>query len=246
MERYDRIGKGYRPYRTPDSRIAARIESALGGAETVVNVGAGTGSYESEHRRVVAVEPSATMIAQRPPGAAPVVRAHAEALPFPDNAFDVAMAILTVHHWADWRRGLAEVVRVAETIVLLTWDPAHEGFWLTQDYVPEIHAFDRTVFPPLDALLEALGGGDVRPVPVPHDCTDGFGSAYWRRPEAYLDAGVRRAISTFARVGDVQPGLGWLGADLASGRWHETYGHLLNLDVLDVGYRLVVGRAGSA
>jgi SAM-dependent methyltransferase len=230
----------------PDPRIAARIEAALGGAETVVNVGAGTGSYESEHRRVVAVEPSATMIAQRPPKAAPVVQAHAEALPFSDRAFDAAMAVLTVHHWADWQRGLAEVARVAGTVVLLTWDPGHEGFWLTQDYVPEIRAFDRTVFPPLDALLDALGGGDVRPVPIPHDCTDGFGSAYWRRPAAYLDAGVRGAISTFARVGDVQPGIDRLEADLASGRWHEAYGQLLDLDVLDVGYRLVVGHAGSA
>lgn len=245
MERYDRIGKRYRPYRAPDPRIAAHIEAALGGAETVVNVGAGTGSYESEHRRVVAVEPSATMIAQRPPGAAPAMQAHAEALPFPDGAFDAATAILTVHHWADWRRGLDEVQRVAESVVLLTWDPAHEGFWLTQDYVPEIRAFDRTIFPPLDALLEALGGGEVRSVLIPHDCTDGFGSAYWRRPAAYLDADVRGAISTFARVGDVQPGVGRLGADLASGRWHESYGHLLDLDVLDVGYRLVIGRVGS-
>lgn len=240
MIRYDAIGKGYSRYRVPDDRIAACLADALGGAETVLNVGAGAGSYEPEDRHVVAVEPSATMIAQRAVGAAPVVQASAEDLPFADGAFDAAMAVLTVHHWGDWRRGIAEVGRVARTVVILTWDPAHEGFWLTQDYFPDLLALDRAIFPPLDALASALGGADVLPIPIPHDCTDGFGSAYWRRPEAYLDAGVRGAMSSFTRIEDVEPRLARLAGDLESGRWHDRYGHLLSRDALDVGYRLVV------
>ncbi|HLA63422.1 MAG TPA: class I SAM-dependent methyltransferase, partial [Rhodothermales bacterium] len=173
MARYDAIGKAYAQYRVPDERIAARLSDALGDAETVLNVGAGTGSYEPTDRRVVAVEPSAVMIAQRPPGAAPVMQASAEALPFADGAFDAAMAVLTIHHWADWRRGVAEMARVARTVVILTWDPAHEGFWLTRDYFPDFIPLDRASFPPIDALVSALGGADTQPVPVPGDCTDG-------------------------------------------------------------------------
>lgn len=245
MTRYDTIGTGYRQHRLPDARIAERLSAALGDAESVLNVGAGTGSYEPKDRRVVAVEPSATMIAQRPNGSAPVVQAHAEHLPFEGGEFDAAMAVLTVHHWDDWRRGIEEITRVARSVVLLTWDPAHDGFWLTQDYVPEVLALDRRIFPPLDALAAALGGADVHPVPIPHDCTDGFGSAYWRRPEAYLDAGVRGAMSSFTRV-DARAGLARLADDLDSGRWHDRYGHLLNEDTLDAGYRLVVHRPGAA
>ena len=241
MTRYDAIGREYRQYRRPDARIAALITDALGGAQTVLNVGAGAGSYEPQDRRVVAVEPSATMIAQRPNGAAPVVQASAESLPFADGEFDAAMAVLTVHHWSDWRRGIAEVARVARSVVVLTWDPAHEGFWLTRDYFPDILRLDRAIFPPLDALTSALGGAEVRPVPIPHDCTDGFGSAYWRHPRAYLDAGVRGAMSTFTRI-DAEPGLSRLSDDLDSGRWHERYGDLMGEDTLDAGYRLVVHR----
>jgi GNAT superfamily N-acetyltransferase len=242
LTRYDTIGRGYGRYRIPDPRIAARIADALGEAETVLNVGAGTGSYEPTDRRVVAVEPSATMIAQRPAGAAPVVQARAEALPFPDGAFDAAMAVLTVHHWSDWRRGIAELTRVARSVVILTWDPAHEGFWLTRDYFPDFIALDRAIFPPLDALASALGGADAQPVLVPGDCADGFLGAYWRRPHAYLDAGARGAISSFARIDDGDPRIRRLAGDLDSGRWHDRYGHLLSEDTLDVGYRLVVRR----
>lgn len=239
MERYDAIGKAYSRYRVPDERIAARISDALGVAETVLNVGAGTGSYEPAGRRVVAVEPSTVMIAQRPPGSAPVVRASAEALPFADGAFDAAMAVLTVHHWADWRRGVAEMARVARAVVILTWDPAHEGFWLTRDYFPDFVAFDRTIFPPLDALASALGGADVQPVLVPGDCADGFLGAYWCRPRAYLDAGARGAISSFAGIEDADPRIRRLAGDLDLGCWHDRYGHLLSEDTLDAGYRLV-------
>ena len=240
---YDDIGRGYARHRQTEPRIAARIDDALGDARTVVNVGAGTGSYEPADRDVTAVEPSATMIAQRPPDAAPVVQAGAEALPFEDGAFDAALAVLTVHHWGDWRRGIAEVRRVARRAVVLTWDPAFDGFWLTQDYLPEVLAADRRDFPPIGALADALGGADVQTVPIPWDCVDGNGSAHWRRPEAYLDPDVRAATSMFARAGDaLQPGLARLAADLDSGAWRERYGHLLALDEADLGYRLVVSQ----
>ena len=241
MARYDTLGMGYARFRQPDARIAAQIREALGTAKTVVNVGAGAGSYEPTDRHVIAVEPSETMIAQRPPDAAPAVVARAEALPFADASFDAAMAVLTVHHWSDWQRGVAEMRRVARTVVVLTWDPADEGFWLTREYLPEVLALDHAIFPPVDALAEALGNAAVRPVPIPADCTDGFLGAYWQRPEAYLDADVRGAISSCARVADVASRMGRLADDLATGRWSRRHGHLLTHDVLDVGYRLVVG-----
>jgi SAM-dependent methyltransferase len=242
---YDRIGRGYAAYRRPDARIAARVADALGPARSVLNVGAGAGSYEPADRRVAAVEPSVEMVRQRPPGAAPAVRASAEALPFRDGAFDAALAILTLHHWPDWRAGLREMRRVARgRVVVLTWDPDHAGFWLVQDYFPGILEMDRRILPPPAAMGEVLGPVDVRPVPVPADCTDGFLGAYWRRPEVYLDAGARGAISAFAKLPDVRPGLERLRADLADGTWQRRHGWVTAHGELDVGYRLVV--AGSA
>ncbi|AUX44380.1 MerR family transcriptional regulator [Sorangium cellulosum] len=237
---YDRIGRNYDRYRVADPRIAASIHRGLGRASTVVNVGAGVGSYEPTDRRVVAVEPSATMIAQRRTPDVEVVQASAEGLPFPDAAFDAAMAILTVHHWADWRKGLDEMRRVASRIVVLTWDSSSDGFWLTQDYFPELIALDRALFPAIEDLRGALGRARVEPVPIPSDCTDGFLGAYWSRPHAYLDAGVRGAISSFSRLNDVDSGLRRLAADLESGRWHRRHGQLTERDSLDLGYRLVV------
>lgn len=219
------------------------IEDALGDAETVLNVGAGTGSYEPSGRRVLAVEPSRVMIAQRPARAHPSVRASAEHLPFRADAFDAAMAVLTVHHWSDRRAGLAEMRRVARgPVVLLTWDPAHTGFWLVRDYFPEILEVDRRIFPDIADLAAVLGRVEVSAVPVPHDCADGFLGAYWRRPAAYLDEGVRAGISTFARVRDVPARIERLRADLGSGRWAERNAELLGLEELDLGYRLVIGR----
>ena len=243
MPSYDRIGRTYERHRRPDPRVAARIEAALGGAASVVNVGAGTGSYESAGRRVVGVEPSQVMIAQRPRGAAPVVRAVAEALPFADRSFDVATAILTVHHWTDFRRGLREMRRVARgRLVVLTWDRARfpEAFWFTRDYVPEVCEAERGL-PALAEIAAALAPCAVEVVPIPHDCTDGFFGAYWRRPEAYLDPDVRAAISGLARLGDaVEPAVARLAADLASGAWERRYGHLRAQGEIDLGYRLVV------
>jgi SAM-dependent methyltransferase len=238
---YDVIGPGYPAYRRPDPRIAARVGRALGEAATVVNVGAGTGSYEPADRAVVAVEPSGAMLAQRRPDAAPAVQASATALPFSTGAFDAALAVLTVHHWPDRARGLAELARVArERVVLFTWDPASAGFWLVDDYLPQIGTIDRAIFPTLEELERWLGPIRVQAVAIPHDCTDGFLGAYWRRPQAYLDPGVRGAISTFSRLTDVEPGLARLGRDLAAGTWHRRHAALLERRELDLGYRLVV------
>jgi SAM-dependent methyltransferase len=246
MERYDVIGRSYARLRRPDPRIARAVTAALGDARSVVNVGAGAGSYEPTDRAVVAVEPSAVMIAQRPAGAAPVVRAFAEKLPFSDNAFDAALAVLTAHHWSDRRAGLSEMRRVAgERVVILTWDPAHAVFWLASDYFPDLVEFDRGIFPTLADLEAALGRVEVSVVPIPHDCVDGFLGAYWRRPEAYLDEGVRAGISTFARIGDVTPGVNRLRADLKSGRWAKRNAALLGLEELDLGYRIVVSRRAA-
>ena len=243
---YDAIGRGYARHRRPDPRLAAAIRDALGDAQTVVNVGAGTGSYEPEDRQVVAVEPSAEMIAQRPPGAARVVQAGAERLPFAAQSFDAALAVLTVHHWSDWRAGLDELRRVSRRIiVLVTWDPTHPGFWLTDDYFPDALELDRRIFPSLPALASTLGACETRDFPVPHDCTDGFFGAYWRRPHAYLDADVRASISTFSRLSDVEPRVERLRHDLDSGQWASRHEGLLDLAQLDVGFRIVVAHASG-
>lgn len=242
---YDAIGDGYARRRRPDPRIAALIAAALGTARAVINVGAGTGSYEPRDRDLLAVEPSALMIGQRPPDAAPCARASAEALPVNDGAFDAAMAVLTIHHWRDWRLGLREMRRAARArIVLLTFDAITSDFWLTRDYFPEIAAHDRLIMPPLDALIEELGPCETSPVPVPHDCLDGFLGAYWRRPEVYLDPIARRSMSSFARI-DAEAGLRRLERDLADGAWRARNAHLPALPSLDVGYRLLTWRFGS-
>jgi len=235
---YDTIGRGYSDLRVPDRRIAAAVDRALGEARTVLNVGAGAGSYEPRDRDVTAVEISATMLRQRDP-ASPGIRADAVHLPFADDRFDASLAILTIHHWGDPDRGLAEMRRVArDRVVALTWDPAAPGFWLT-DYFPEILAIDRPLFPDLGRFRRAWGDVDVRPVPILHDCTDGFLGAYWRRPDAYLDPRIRSAISTFARL-DPEAGLTDLARDLRDGTWDARYGGLRGEEWLDLGYRLVV------
>lgn len=240
---YDTIGRTYARQRRPDPRIAARLTAALGGARTVLNVGAGAGSYEPTDRTVVALEPSSVMLAQRPPGAAPAVQGRAEALPFADRSFDAVMGVLTLHHWTDRAGGLAECARVArERVVLLTFDPDADGFWLTRDYLPQFAAADKRIFPPMTAYADAFGPGarvDVAPVPVPRDCVDGFLGAHWARPEAYLDPAVRAGISSFAAPG-AEAGLARLRGDLASGVWGERHGRVLTGDELDIGYRLVV------
>ena len=243
---YDRIGAGYSALRRPDPRIARLIDAALGDARTVLNVGAGAGSYEPAGRGVTAVEPSAEMIRQRPPGAGPAVQAHAEDLPFGDDSFDAAMAVLTVHHWQDARRGLAELRRVARgPVVVLTFEHRHPGAWIG-DYLPALRELDARLTMPFDVYADALGELSVETVPIPHDCLDGFLYAYWRRPEAYLDPRIRAGISSFHLLSGLEDGLARLADDLASGAWAERYRHLLELEEFDAGYRLVVARQASA
>lgn len=237
---YDTIGVNYSTLRKPDPRIEAVIGKALGSARTVLNVGAGTGSYEPAGRQVTALEPSLEMIRQRPAGAAPVVQGRAEELPFGDDSFDASMAVLTVHHWSDKAKGLAEMRRVTRgQVVVLTYDPAYPRFWLA-DYIPELIALDEAQMPKMTDYEAWLGPVETFPVPIPHDCLDGFLCAYWRRPTAYLDPRVRTAISAFWAFGDASEALGRLEADLASGAWARRYPHLLDLDECDCGYRLVV------
>jgi|SRR5438874_2203861 len=242
MQLYDTIGLGYDVHRRPDPRLAAAIVAALGASASVVNVGAGAGSYEPTDRRVVAVEPSTAMLRQRGARAAPAVQASAADLPFGDGAFAAALAVLTVHHWPARARALGELRRVArERAVIVTWDPgARYDFWLVDDYFPEIPAIDREIFPTLPELGAALGPVEVTPLPIPHDCVDGFLGAYWRRPEAYLDGGVRGAISTFTKLPDAGPGLARLRAGLADGTWERRHGHVRARATLDLGYRLVI------
>ena len=238
---YDHIGEGYAIRRRSDPRIASAITHALGNAESVINVGAGTGSYEPQDRAVIAVEPSLTMIRQRAPGSAPVVQAIAGNLPFADATFDAGLAVLTIHHWDNRHQGLQELVRVVRgRIVILTCDPASSGFWLVEDYFPEILDIDRRILPSIEELRDSLGEITVHPLPIPHDCVDGFLGAYWRRPHMYLDQQVRQAISSFSKLQDVAPGVTRLRRDLANGTWEQRYGMLLQEPQLDLGYRLVV------
>lgn len=237
---YDAIGANYGHSRKTEPRIAAMIERALGPAETVLNVGAGTGSYEPEGRHVTALEPSQQMIDQRPLGAATAICGSAEELPFEDDSFDASMAILTVHHWKDVTRGMAEMRRVTSgRIVILTFDPSFQNFWLT-DYLPQLIALDSQKMPPMYEYARWLGAVEIRPVPVPHDCADGFLCAYWRRPGVYLDATIRAGMSSFHALGDVSQQLALLKSDMESGMWESRYGHLMQKDSLDCGYRLVV------
>ena len=215
---YDAIGHAYGGARRTEPRIARQIWEALGDARRVLNVGAGSGSYEPPDRDVTAVEPSAVMRAQRPPDAAPCVAASAEALPFPDQSFDAAMAVLSDHHWNDPIRGLREMSRVARRVVVFQWDEVEiPRFWLVRDYLPEFAALAAR-YTSLDARAKAIGAS-IQPVPIPWDCVDGFFHAYWRRPHAYLHETVRTGTSVWARVGaDVeQRAIDSLRVDLASG-----------------------------
>lgn len=237
---YNTIGINYADLRKPDPRIGAVIQHALGEARTVINVGAGAGSYEPSDISVTALEPSIEMIRQRAPSAAPAVQGYAEALPFADDSFDVAMAVLTVHHWSDKAKGLAEMRRVSrDRVVLLTFDPAHKGAWLL-DYFPELAARNDARMPPITDYERSLGPVEVTPVPIPHDCTDGFLHAYWRRPQAYLDPRVRAGMSSFWALGNASVGVARLKSDLETGKWAERYGAFLDCDACDMGYRLVI------
>jgi SAM-dependent methyltransferase len=237
---YDRIGQGYTAVRREDPRIAAQIHAALGDARTVVNVGAGAGSYEPQDRDVIAVEPSPVMLAQRPVGAAPAVQASAEALPFDDGAFEASMAILSDHHWPDRAGGLRELRRVASrrTVVLQCDLEAQLDFWLVRDYLTTFRPESMTVA----ELAGHVGAQRIEPVPIPHDCHDGFFAAYWRRPQAYLDPRVRNGISVFRLMppAEVDEAIARLHADLESGTWARRNAGVLEREAMDYGYRLVI------
>jgi SAM-dependent methyltransferase len=249
---YDTIGQGYVAHRRVEPRWAAVINEQLGDGRVVVNVGAGTGNYEPVDRAVVAVEPSTVMVAQRAPGAAPVVRASGSALPVGSGGADVAMAVLTLHHWDDWAVGLAELCRVAPRRIVLTMDfEMHASFWFLQDYVPEVGETTRVLEPGCEAVASIVGadtadGAAVLPLLVPRDMRDGVLGAYWCRPEAYLDPAVRANCSGLALADPavVARGVAALEADLASGAWQRRHADLADVPAIDLGYRLVVADAG--
>jgi SAM-dependent methyltransferase len=238
---YDQIGDGYAGVRQTEPRIARRIWQALGDARSVLNVGAGTGSYEPADRDVLAIEPSAVMRAQRPPGAAPCIAGRAEALPFADGSFDAAMAVLSDHHWSDPVVGLREMQRVARRVVVFQFDGQSEhAFWLTRDYLPEFGLLVRGQ-PTLTERAAAIGAS-MEPVHIPWDCVDGFFHAYWRRPHAYLDEHVRRGTSVWAKLGPQieARAVSALQRDLESGAWHERNRELTGLAEAELGARLLV------
>ena len=240
---YDTIGATYTVTRRTEPRIAEKIWRALGDARTVLNVGAGTGSYEPPDRHVLAVEPSALMRSQRQAGAAPCLAGSAENLPFDDQSFDAAMAVCTVHHWQDPIAGLREMRRVARHVVVFLFDTVDPSkFWLTRDYLPEFADIRSRKI--LASLPELAGAIDARldPILIPWDCADGFFEAYWRRPEAYLAEGVRRGVSVWDAVGPdaERRAVHSLRADLDSGRWTERNRDLIDLDAAELGARLLI------
>lgn len=240
---YDKIGSGYATRRKPDPDIFRSIEKALSICTSVLNVGAGTGSYEPP-TCTLAVEPSQEMINQRPRSSARCIRAAAERLPIEDNSFDGALASLTIHHWKDIQAGLAEMRRVArKRIVLFTWDPEFESdFWLTRDYVPGILELDRSRFPTMLQLGSLLQNFEVQIIPIPAQCEDGFVGSFWKRPKAYLDPEVQRTNSAMALLDAEQLGKGLrrLRHDLLTGIWYDRNSNLADLNELDLGYRLVI------
>jgi SAM-dependent methyltransferase len=240
---YNRMGLNYSDFRQPDPRIEAAIWKALGDALSVVNVGAGAGSYEPSDREVIAIEPSPVMIAQRPPQAAPALGGVAEALPLDDKSVDAAMGVLTIHHWPDLDAGLAEMRRVARRrIVLLTIDAEKNSeIWTLSEYFPEAMALERELMTPIESLEASLPGATIEPVPAPSRCRDEFTSALWDRPERFLDPDLLRGSSLWHHLSPatIERGQGRLRADLASGAWDDRHGHLRTLPELDIGLRLV-------
>jgi SAM-dependent methyltransferase len=240
---YDELGLNYTDFRQADPRIEARVWAALGDASSVVNVGAGTGSYEPSDREVIAVEPSPLMIAKRPEGAAPALPGVAEALPLDDQSVDAAMAVFTIHHWSDLAAGLAEMRRVArKRIVLLTIDATKNAeIWTLAEYFPEAMALEEEVMPSIASLETSLPGATIETVLMPSRCHDEFTSALWDRPELFLEPATLRASSLWHRLDQevIERGQERLRDDLESGHWDEARGHLRTLPELDIGTRLI-------
>jgi len=244
--KYDEIGIDYATQRKSDPRIAAQILQKLEGATRILNIGAGTGSYEPSGIDLVALEPSLEMIRQRSSDAHPVVQGSAESLPFDDNSFTHALTILSMHHWEDRKKAFEEINRVAtQRFIALSWDPEAKPFWLTRDYFPEIIELDRRIFPSTKEFRDHFEEVEITPLLIPEDCVDGFLAAYWKRPSAYLDPAVRASISSFSKIENLSNGLTQLAQDIDSQQWHQINQPILTKSTLDVGYIIVSGKTKS-
>lgn len=240
---YNHIGIEYSAKRHADPSIAEQLHHELKGATRIINIGAGTGSYEPADVNLLAVEPSSTMISQRKAESHEVVQAFAENLPVADKSFSHAMTVLSMHHWEDRAQSFQEINRVvSDRLVAITWDPASDPYWLTQDYFPEIYELDKCIFPDMDELSEHFDEMKIDPLLIPHNCQDGFLAAYWQRPEAYLEAKVRKSISSFTKIEHLSEGLKRLRRDLLNGDWAKNNRKILDLKFLDVGYKLITAR----
>lgn len=237
---YNQIGNSYAHGRRTDPEINAQIHAKLQDATSILNVGAGTGSYEPNNVMVTAVEPSEAMLSQRKLSSVSVIQAQAENLPFVNKSFSHCMTVLSMHHWHNRKKAFAEIKRVTrERFVAITWDPNSEPFWLTQDYFPEIHDIDKMIFPSLSEFEQSFENIDVTVLKIPANCIDGFLAAYWRKPQAYLDDVVRANISTFTKISELDKGLTQLQNDISSGAWKFRNSGLLKSEFLDAGYRIV-------
>lgn len=240
---YDDIGLGYNVTRRTDPKIAKQIEKNLVDATKIINLGAGTGSYEPLGVDLIAVEPSKLMIEQRAANAYPVKQAFADNLPFRSNYFSHAMTVLSMHHWQNRRAAFSEIKRVTtDKFVAVTWFPHLADFWLTKDYFPEIHQLDSQAFPSLDEFEAEFNSLEITPLLVPEDCQDGFLACFWKRPTAYLQQSVRKGMSTFSKIRNLDDGLWQLENDLKTGLWHKKNSHILESTELDVGYRIVTAK----
>ncbi|WP_299770936.1 class I SAM-dependent methyltransferase [uncultured Pseudoteredinibacter sp.] len=240
-EIYDQIGVQYRQGRMSDPAIDGFIQGHADINSRTLNIGAGTGSYESSFEELIALEPSWKMIQQRAPSAHPAIQAYAEALPFGDNSFKQCLTVLSIHHWQNRTLALEEIKRVTERrFIALSWNPDATPYWLLQDYFPELYAIDRSIFPKIDELETHFPNIQIYPLAIPANCQDGFTAAYWARPEAYLDDKIRQNMSSFSKIENVDKGLKKLAEDLSSGQWNRKYASLLEQSHLDVGYFLAV------
>lgn len=237
---YNKIGNYYALGRRVDPYIESQIHAKLKGAASVLNLGAGTGSYEPSDVAVTAVEPSEAMIIQRKKSSTPVLQAYAESLPFESDSFSHCMTILSMHHWNDRKKAFAEIKRVTrDRFVAVTWDPDSEPFWLTRDYFAEIHDIDKNIFPCLSEFEDSFENIEVSVLKIPANCTDGFLAAFWKRPEAYLDELVRVNISTFTRITKLKEGLDQLQNDIQTGAWQLRNSELSENEFIDAGYRII-------
>ena len=244
---YDDIGSNYSVTRCTDPKIAKQLYSELQGATRIVNIGAGTGSYEPENVELVAVEPSSKMISQRKIGSHRVEKAFAEKLPFENSSFSHAMTVLSMHHWENRELAFSEINRVVtEKLVAITWDPKSDPFWLTRDYFPEIYEMDKRIFPELEELNEYFVEVKISPLLIPSDCKDGLLAAFWKRPEAYLNSKVRQSTSPFSKIKNLSEGLQKLEDDLASGIWAKNNYTILSSKSLDVGYKVISAKVRNA